>query len=154
MTVFATKRAGNAYARLLEECAMPTLVVCDETTGGARGEKISLEFPTERITVRELIRERVYQEVQDYMLKRATNGGVFKGLVRPDESEQTAQGYRVKGGREIDWKVQFARACAAYEANRVLVLVGDRQTGGLDEEVVLGRGVEATFLKLVPLVGG
>lgn len=133
---------------------MPTLVVCDETTSGVRGEKISLEFATERVTVRELIRERVYQEVQDYMLRRATNGGVFKGLVQPSDAEQTAQGYRLKAGREVDWKEQFARACAAYEANRVLILVGDRQTGGLDEEVVLGRGVEATFLKLVPLVGG
>jgi hypothetical protein len=133
---------------------MPTLVVCDETTSGARGEKISLEFATERITVRELIRERVYQEVQDYMLKRATNGGVFKGLVQPSDAEQTAQGYRLKAGREVDWKEQFARACAAYEANRVLIIVGDHQTSGLEEEVVLGRGVEATFLKLVPLVGG
>jgi len=41
---------------------MPTtLVVRDETTGGQTTNELSLEFLTERIDVRELIRSRVYQ---------------------------------------------------------------------------------------------
>jgi hypothetical protein len=46
-----------------------TLRIRDETTSGDVYDERSLEFPTERITVRELIRERVYQEVQDFNLK-------------------------------------------------------------------------------------
>jgi hypothetical protein len=34
------------------------------------------------------------------------------------------------------------------------VLVGDRQVTDPDEEIELPLGVEVTFLKLVPLVGG
>jgi hypothetical protein len=131
-----------------------TLTVRDETISGERGEAITLEFPTERVTVREIIRARVYQEVEDYNRMRADDGRVFRGLVQPTDTERELNGYRVKSGREIDWKQQFEKACAAYMANRVLVLLGDKQTGGLDEEVQIGRGAEATFLKLVPLVGG
>src|SRR5262245_31834094 len=127
------------------------LTVRDETTSGSVSEPITLEFPTEQITVRELIRERVYQEVQDY---NRTKAGALKGLVQPTEAEAALNGYRLKPGREIDWKAQFEKACEAYEGNRVLVLAGARQTESLDEVITIERGVEVSFLRLVPLVGG
>jgi hypothetical protein len=127
------------------------LMVRDETTSGSVSEPITLEFPTEQITVRELIRERVYQEVQDYNREKA---GAFKGLVQPTEAEVALNGYRLKPGREIDWKAQFEKACEAYEANRVLILAGERQTESLDEVISITRGVAVSFLRLVPLVGG
>ena len=43
-----------------------TLTVNDQTLGGKTTHSVTLEFPSERTTVRELIRSRVYQEVQDY----------------------------------------------------------------------------------------
>jgi len=131
---------------------MPTtLTVRDESLAGSAVRRVELSFPSERITVRELIRERVYQEVQDYNLKR---DGVFAGLVQPLESEAKLNGYALRPGREIDWRVQFERACEAYEKRRVLVLVGARQTTGLDETIEIARDTEVAFLKLVPLVGG
>ncbi len=129
-----------------------TLVVRDESTAGSVGEPITLSFPTETITVRELIRERVYQEVQDF--NRAKDQSHFKGLVQPTDTEVSLNGFTLKKRREIDWKAQFDRACDAYTKNRVLVLVGDRQTESLDETLTITRGVDVTFLKLVPLVGG
>lgn len=128
-----------------------SVLVRDETTSGSWTQGPTLEFPVEEITVRELIRERVYQEVQDYNREK---GQVFRGLVQPSDAEQALNGFKMKAVREIDWKAQFAKACEAFEQNRVLVLVGDRQVEGLDERVRLTRGVEATFLRLVPLVGG
>lgn len=131
---------------------MPTvLTVRDETLAGATTNRIELSFPSERITVRELIRERVYQEVQDYNLKKS---GAFAGLVQPNESEAKLNGYALRPGREIDWHVQFDRACEAFERKRVLVLVGGRQTETLDETIEIARGTEVSFLKLMPLVGG
>ena len=61
-----------------------TLTIRDETAGGARSEKIELQFPSETITVRKIIRERVYQEVQDYNRRK---GEMFRGLVQPSGSE-------------------------------------------------------------------
>jgi hypothetical protein len=134
-----------------ERSMVATLTIRDETTGGARSEKIELQFPSETITVREIIRERVYQEVQDYNRRK---GEMFRGLVQPSGSEVALNGYRIARGREVDWKQQFEQACAAYASNRILVLAGDHQTESLDETITITRGVEVTFLKLTPLVGG
>jgi hypothetical protein len=131
-----------------------TLTIRDETTAGSETNRFTLEFPTERITIRELIRERVYQEVQDYNREKAPAGGTFRGLVQPSEAEVALNGYKVKAGREIDWKAQFEKACEAFVNRRVLLLVGDRQATTLEEEIELSRGLEVTFLRLVPLVGG
>lgn len=131
--------------------AAATLTVRDESLAGTVDRSFELEFPTERITVRELIRERVYQEVQDYNREKA---GAFRGLVQPTDAEVALNGYRLKPGREINWKTQYEKACEAFEAGRVLVLVGDRQATSLEETIEIGRGTEVSFLRLVPLVGG
>jgi hypothetical protein len=130
------------------------VTVRDETTDGTKSDAVELTFPTERITIRELIRERVYQEVQDYNRKASDVAAVFRGLIQPNESEIALNGFKVRKGKEVDWKTQFEKACEAFEKNRVLILVGDRQAESLDETIELTRGVEVTFLKLVMLVGG
>lgn len=128
-----------------------TLIIRDETTSGVNTGTFTLEFPTEHTTVREVIRERVYQEVQDY--NRRTEGD-FRGLVQPEAAEVALNGTKPRARRQIDWKKQFERACEAFEANRVLILVDDRQAEALDEPVEIKRGTAVTFLKLLPLVGG
>lgn len=128
-----------------------TLTIRDESTSGHVSEPVTLEFPAETITVRELIRERVYQEVQDYNRERA---GRFRGLIQPSDAESDLNGFKLKPGREINWKAQFEKACDAYDHSRILILVGDKQTESLEETITLSRGVEATFLLLTPLVGG
>ena len=130
------------------------ITVHDETTGGFRSNSFELTFPTESITVRELIRERIYQEVQDYNRKADDTATLFRGLVQPRESEVAINGFRVPTGKQVDWKDQFVKACTAYEQNRILVLAGDQQTESLDETLLLKRGTEVTFLRLVLLVGG
>ena len=131
--------------------AVATLTVRDENLGGTTDRSFTLGFPSEQITVRELIRERVYQEVGDYNRERT---GTFRGLVQPSDAETALNGYKVRPGREIDWKAQFEKACEAFESNRVVVLVDDRQCGSLDETITIRRGTEVTFLRLVLLVGG
>ena len=123
---------------------MPTLTVYDETTAGDRGEPILLEFLTERINIRELIRQRVYQEVQDYNVS-AVQQPVFRGLVQPTDAEQTLNGYKLKTKRQIDWKKQFEKAIEAFEAQRVLVLLDDRQAESLDEEVTITPDTVVSF---------
>lgn len=139
---------------------MPTVTIRDEALGGARetapttGETdgpLVIDFLTERVTVREIIRSRVHQEVGDFNRSRPE---VFRGLVEPSDAERALNGFKLRGKREIDWKRQFEAACEAYQRNGFLVLVDDKQAGGLDEEVTLGPGSEVTFVRMVPLVGG
>lgn len=130
-----------------------TLTVYDETTAGGKSDGIELSFPTERITVHELIRERVYQEVQDHNLN-LVNRPVFKGLVQPTDAEQTLNGYKLKKPRQIDWKPQFEKAVEGFEKNQILVLINDHQAESLDETIEITRGSTVSFVKLTPLVGG
>jgi hypothetical protein len=133
-----------------------TLTIRDETTSGDVYDERPLEFPTERITVRELIRERVYQEVQDFNLRQGER--VFRGLVQPTDAERILNGrrpeYRLKEHRPIEWKPQFDKAVEAFEQMRFFILIDDRQAEGLDQEFVIGRGTVVSFVRLTPLVGG
>jgi hypothetical protein len=54
----------------------------------------------------------------------------------------------------VDAEAQCEEAFRAFERNRFLVLVGDRQMTELDALVADGPDAEVTFLKLIPLVGG
>jgi hypothetical protein len=129
-----------------------TLTIRDETLGNTAAlHEWALEVLTERLTVRELIRSRVYQEVQDHNRRQSPE---FRGLVQPEGAERTPNGWRLKAPRAIDWKQQFAKALEAFEANRVIILVNDRQAESLDEEFEVRPDTAVTFLRLTPLVGG
>jgi hypothetical protein len=133
---------------------MPTLTVCDETPVGDRKNLRDLDFLNERVTVRELIRERVYEEVREYNAARL--GAVFNGLVQPTETEATLNGYRFRDGqrRQINWEAQYERAIRAFENNGFFLLVDDKQAESLDDEIQIRPGMTVSFLRLVPLVGG
>lgn len=131
---------------------MPTtLTIHDETTSGQKTNTFTLDCLTERMTVRELLRARIYQEVQDYNQKEPE---YFRGLVEPAEAERTLNGYKLRQRRKIDWQEQYKRAAEAFERNGFFVLVGDRQAETLDEEFEVKADTELSFVKLVPLVGG
>lgn len=110
-----------------------------------------LGFPTDQMTIRELIRARVEQEVAVFN-ERPTE--YFQGLIQPTAAEQTLNGYRMPRLHHIDPAEQVQRALAAFERNGFLILVDDQQVEQLDDLVVLQPTTVVTFLKLVPLVGG
>ncbi|MGH7136902.1 MAG: hypothetical protein ACREHD_14275 [Pirellulales bacterium] len=133
-----------------------TLTIRDETTAGKVYHELPLELPRERITVRELIRERVYQEVQDF--NRKQDEQVFRGLVQPTDAERALNGpqneYRLKHRRQIDWKEQFDNALEAFNRNGFFILIDDKQAETLDQEFIVASGTQVSFVKLTLLVGG
>ncbi len=133
-----------------------TVTIRDETAAGAVVHEIPLEIPGERITVRDLIRERVYQEVQDF--NRRGHDAVFRGLVQPADSERVLeQGrteYRMNRHRTIEWKPQYEKALEAFSRKGFLILVDDRQAAGLDEAFTVTPATQISFVRLTMLVGG
>jgi hypothetical protein len=125
--------------------------ICDENTPGQSQPVFVLDFLTERITVRELIRSRVYQEVKDYNTRKPE---YFRGLVQPTEAEQTLHGFKLPQVCHIDWEKQFELAIAAFEHNGFMILVDDQQVTELEQEIEIKPGTSVSFLKLIPLVGG
>jgi hypothetical protein len=134
---------------------MTTLTIRDTTSldlnNPHNGTVFVLDFLTDRITVRELIRRRVYQEVKDFNVSQPQ---YFKGLVQPTDTEQTLNGFRMRSRRQIDWEKQFENAITAFERNGFLILVDDEQITELEEEIAIAPETVVSFLKLVPLVGG
>lgn len=128
-----------------------SLTIHDETLFGERKNALSLDFLNETITVRELIRERVYEEVRQH---NALNAGTGRSLVQPTLAEEALNGKTSPLPRRVDWEVQFRIALEAFERNGFFVLVDDRQVGSLDETIALRPTTQVSFVKLVPLVGG
>jgi hypothetical protein len=139
---------------------MATLTITDDTASGQTTNTLTLDILDETITVRELIRSRVYQEVQDHNLRlHAADDRVeaFRGLVTPRDEERMLNRQpeaRRSNVREIDWKQQFDVACHAFERNGFFLLVDDRQAESLDEVVTLRHDTRVSFVRLTPLVGG
>lgn len=129
---------------------MVTVTIVDESTIGDR-QSYKLEFLTEIVSLREILRKRIYQEVTAF---NASNAKYFHGLIRPDKAQRTLNGYRLLTVREIDWESQFTQAIEAFERNAFLILVNKKQITDLDTPLILGKDAQITFFKLVPLVGG
>jgi hypothetical protein len=130
---------------------MVTVTFVDETTAGDRGVAWHLEVFEETLTLREIIRRRVFQEVAEH---NAADSDVFRGLVQPTDTERTLNGFKMRATRRVDAEQQVARALDAFSRNGFVVLVDERQVEDLDALLDLRMGTEVTFLKLVPLVGG
>jgi len=128
-----------------------TLTIYDESATGETLFELTLNVSAERITVRDLIRQRVCQEVAAYNQRKPAT---FQGLVQPTDSERTLNGYGLKGPRTIDVDAQLAKALGAFAGNQIIVLVDDYQVESLDEEIVVRPDTRVSFLRLTPLVGG
>ncbi len=49
----------------------------------------------------------------------AARSQVFRGLVQPTQSEQALNGFKLRKGRQIDWKEQFERAVEAFQRKQI-----------------------------------
>jgi hypothetical protein len=129
------------------------LNVQDQSTAslGKTEHTFRVRVSGETIRVRELIRSRVYQEVDQYNSRRPE---VFRLLVQPGDAERAGSGFRMPRPRLISPEEQFEATIEAFERNGFVVLVDDRQVDDLDAEIALQPETMVTFLKLVPLVGG
>jgi hypothetical protein len=130
---------------------MATVTFRDETATGKPLTEWEVTGVPERMTVRELIRLRVIEEVARH---NARPGNRFNGLVRPEDAETELNGYRLREPRRIDWERQSEIAERAFLANGFFMLAGDRQVEDLDEIVDLTVDPDLVFIKLVALVGG
>lgn len=129
---------------------MPTLTIEDRTGTGRPTGGITLPEVPDRITLRELIRLRVREEVARYNLRPQN---AFQGLVQPG-FKATRNGYEAARPRRIDWEAQASIAIEAFGRNGFFVLVNGKQVTDLDTELTVADTYDVGFVKLTPLVGG
>jgi hypothetical protein len=124
--------------------------IVDSSPGLGR-ESQDWDAPSPRLTLREILADRIRREVERFNRNRTD---LYQGLVAPEESERVLNGYRVKRVRELDPDREIDRGLRAFEQNGFLVFANGRQIQALDEEIDLAATTELEFLKLIPLVGG
>lgn len=112
---------------------------------GLRSQKWQFDSP--KITLRELMRERVRRDVEAFNRNRPE---VYHGLVQPEESNRILNGYALKPLRALDADSEYRRAISAFESDGLRVFVERRQIQSLDEEIDLESAREVQFLKLIP----
>ncbi len=123
-----------------------TLTIQDKNVGGGIGNEFSMNVLKDRLTVRELIRARVYQEVNDYKLVKTEKAAdLTKSLVKPDKNRDL---------KDIDLEQQVQIACKAFESNQIIILINEKQADSLDDQIELTDESVVSFLKLTQLVGG
>ncbi|SRR6266545_3114846 len=125
------------------------LKIVDQTLGIHPPITRELRLVSERITLRELLKRRIDEEVA------ALNAGrdEIRPLVAPTEQERRLNGEKPTH-RSLDPERQLTAAVEAFERTRVVIIVDNRQVLDLDEPIVVTPDTEVRFLKLVPLVGG
>ena len=128
-----------------------TVTITDQSGAGRVGSTTTLDGISSEITLRDLVRTRVREEVARY------NAGpvpVFTGLVMPEGAEPSTDGFRMPQPRRIDWEQQADRAIEAFQRNGSFVLIDDRQVTELDQGLSLSADSDIRFVRLVQLIGG
>jgi hypothetical protein len=128
------------------------VTIQDQTIGGPITHEMVIDFLTEEITLRELIKGRVYQEVKDANTRQ---DDLPMAMLKLTETEKELNQIRTtKKQKMIDFQKQYDKAIDAFLKSRFFVLVDDSQPTALDETITLRPDTKVTFVKLVYLTGG
>ena len=112
---------------------------------------MELLFPTNIITVADLIRQRVAVEVDRFLDTMKTQQ---HALVALTEEEMLLNQKSENNAREGLKERQCAKALQAFQSNQFFVIVDDQQLTELQEPIMVTDSIQVEFFRLRPLVGG
>lgn len=130
---------------------MVEIKVRDENMAGKVSSEFILEVQVQDISLRDMIKLRIYHEVAEHNQKTPD---YFNGLVQPTDAEKTLNGFKLREKRQIDAEKQYYLALDFFQKNGFFVLIDNQQYTDLDELIPLKQISTVSFIKLTPLVGG
>lgn len=101
------------------------------------------------VTVRELLRRRIQQEVAAY---NADPGKVFEGLVQPTDSVRHSDGLHMRQPRRLDADGLVDAALDAVETGLLRLEVGGETVADLDREVAVDEHDEVVAVLERPVI--
>lgn len=122
-----------------------------------------LRLASERVTPREIIRQRVFAEVAEINEKRMnlSRDRIKTRSYLIDVEDGSAEDrlnspklWNRNRAKLLDAEKEAGKAISAFKANRFVMLFDDRQVDGLEVPLTLTENSEVTFLHLMPLKGG
>lgn len=127
------------------------LRIRDENGLGEIYHELELRFDKVEVTVKDIIVERVYQEVEKYN-KKAKD---YKySLVLPKDEEVLLNKTKHKKRRPVNPEKQVEVALNAFSNNGFFILVDETQAETLEQVIIIKSYTMVSFIKLTPLVGG
>lgn len=123
----------------------------DETLTGSMVNQLRLRLNGEQITVKDLIKARVFHEAQTHNARRT---GYFNGLVCPTQARPTLNGYQVSPKYKIDPQQQYYVAMDAFHRKSFYVVVEDQKIEDPNYTIRLRPRTRVSFMRLAKLVGG
>jgi hypothetical protein len=149
---------------------MPAVEVRSRIVGASPSNPVPapviLDLLTEKLTVAELIRATVTEQIRDLLLARQMDMSAVRDilerqyLTHADVQQQASEGFihtpsaRSAQTRAIDTQAEVAKAITSFRSGVYCILVDGRQYDGLDEVVALEPRSRVTFLRVTPLIGG
>lgn len=130
---------------------MNALTIKDQTLSGDILNEIRIQVENERTTLKDIITARVLAEVDTH---NNSKNEYFKGLIQPNDTEKTLNGFKIKKRKVIDGEQQVYVALDAFLKNGFFVIVDDEQVTDYNKEILVNSKTTISFLKLTPLVGG
>ncbi|MCU0446715.1 MAG: hypothetical protein MUE85_17550 [Microscillaceae bacterium] len=129
------------------------LIIKEENFAGKILDQITLQIADETLTVANLIKLKVETEVATQNLKiEKANQGYHHAL--ENTLNRNTNAYNSLKTNTLDAESQVYRAWEAYKNNQIIVLVDNRQTQGLEEEILVSPETQVSFIRLTQLVGG
>ena len=117
-----------------------TVLIRDEDGTGKLLAEFQIFLKSSVITLRDVITERVFQEVDAYL---AESNEFSHELLSQEQPSFT-----------LNHEQEVLKALKAFETNGFFILVNDRQVEDLDEIISLRDASAVTFVRLIPIVGG
>ncbi len=130
---------------------MIEIKVRDENMAGKVSNEFTLEVQAQDISLRDMIKLRIYHEVAEHNQKTPE---YFNGLVQPTDAEKILNGFKLREKRQIDAEKQYYLALDFFQKNGFFVLIDNQQYTDLDELIPLKQTSTISFIKLTPLIGG
>lgn len=127
------------------------IIIHDETQSGCILNQVKLKVSKHRITVKELIKLRIFQEAEEFNAKRSSH---YSGLVRPDHAKPVLSGFQLDPSYRIDPQKQYYIAMDAFKRQGFFVMVDEEKIDDPEYAIAIRSCPRISFLKLVPVVGG
>ncbi len=125
---------------------------------GIQKQTLELVVPKLQLTVRELIRLRVYNEFTSAKMYYETASQQVKEIRMGIEGKAEKQFVWMDSIGKINLnttlEAEADKACHNFQNNLFIIIAGGKQLENLDDELILDQESTVKFIKLLPLVGG
>ncbi len=133
------------------------LTIKEEVFGTGKINEIPIHFSSERITLSDLIQQKVTARIKEvnHNIKTKNTSTFFK---TSEEQILNKDAIQKRFAKLNDGTVDAEKACyealSGFQRNVFFVILDGKQREDLEEELILTKNSEVRFIQLMPLVGG